>query len=197
VNDSSLEVALLEVVINPELQDEIVVTVIATGFDDKPTSHGRKSGSTGSLTLSVACAFDEFEVNDSSLEVALLEVFTLVPNPSHGRKSGSTGFGTSVNTSSNATSKDESFTSNSSNLSSLFLMKLGISSSLVVCVLSLTLSVACAFDEFVATGFDDKPTSHGRKSGSTGFGTSVNTSSNATSKDESFTSNFCHQNQLQ
>ena len=58
-------------VINPELQDEIVVTVIATGFDDKPTSHGRKSGSTG--------------------------------------------FGTSVNTSSNATSKDESFTSNSSN----------------------------------------------------------------------------------
>ncbi len=52
-------------VINPELQDEIVVTVIATGFDDKPTSHGRKSGSTG--------------------------------------------FGTSVNTSSNATSKDESF----------------------------------------------------------------------------------------
>ena len=33
-----------------------------------------------SLTLSVACAFDEFEVNDSSLEVALLEVFTLVPN---------------------------------------------------------------------------------------------------------------------
>ncbi len=34
-------------VINPELQDEIVVTVIATGFDDKPTSHGRKSGSTG------------------------------------------------------------------------------------------------------------------------------------------------------
>ncbi len=58
-------------VINPELQDEIVVTVIATGFDDKPTSHGRKSGSTG--------------------------------------------FETSVNTSSNATSKDESFTSNSSN----------------------------------------------------------------------------------
>ncbi len=33
----------------------------------------------------------------------------------NGRKSGSTGFGTSVNTSSNATSKDESFTSNSSN----------------------------------------------------------------------------------
>ncbi len=37
-------------VINPELQDEIVVTVIATGFDDKPTSHGRKSGSTESET---------------------------------------------------------------------------------------------------------------------------------------------------
>ncbi len=33
-------------VINPELR-WIVVTVIATGFDDKPTSHGRKSGSTG------------------------------------------------------------------------------------------------------------------------------------------------------
>lgn len=31
-------------VINPELQDEIVVTVIATGFDDKPASQGRKSG---------------------------------------------------------------------------------------------------------------------------------------------------------
>ena len=29
-------------VINPELQDEIVVTVIATGFEDKPTSQGRK-----------------------------------------------------------------------------------------------------------------------------------------------------------
>ena len=28
-------------VINPELQDEIVVTVIATGFEDKPTSQGR------------------------------------------------------------------------------------------------------------------------------------------------------------
>ncbi len=65
------DVNMILVVINPELQDEIVVTVIATGFDDKPTSHGRKSGSTG--------------------------------------------FGTSVNTSSNATSKDESFTSNSSN----------------------------------------------------------------------------------
>ena len=33
-------------VINPELQDEIVVTVIATGFEDKPSSQGRKS-STG------------------------------------------------------------------------------------------------------------------------------------------------------
>ena len=30
-------------VINPELQDEIVVTVIATGFEDKPTSQGRKA----------------------------------------------------------------------------------------------------------------------------------------------------------
>ena len=34
-------------VINPELQDEIVVTVIATGFLDKPTSQGRKASSTG------------------------------------------------------------------------------------------------------------------------------------------------------
>ena len=34
-------------VINPELQDEIVVTVIATGFEDKPSSQGRKSTSTG------------------------------------------------------------------------------------------------------------------------------------------------------
>ena len=33
-------------VINPELQDEIVVTVIATGFEDKP-SQGRKATSTG------------------------------------------------------------------------------------------------------------------------------------------------------
>ncbi len=30
-------------VINPELQDEIVVTVIATGFEDKPSSQGRAS----------------------------------------------------------------------------------------------------------------------------------------------------------
>lgn len=34
-------------VINPELQDEIVVTVIATGFEDKPSSQGRKVSSTG------------------------------------------------------------------------------------------------------------------------------------------------------
>lgn len=34
-------------VINPELQDEIVVTVIATGFEDKPTAQGRKASSTG------------------------------------------------------------------------------------------------------------------------------------------------------
>ena len=34
-------------VINPELQDEIVVTVIATGYEDKPTSQGRKASSTG------------------------------------------------------------------------------------------------------------------------------------------------------
>lgn len=34
-------------VINPELQDEIVVTVIATGFEDKPISQGRKASSTG------------------------------------------------------------------------------------------------------------------------------------------------------
>lgn len=34
-------------VINPELQDEIVVTVIATGFEDKPSSQDRKATSTG------------------------------------------------------------------------------------------------------------------------------------------------------
>ncbi|RIO55048.1 cell division protein FtsZ [Staphylococcus pasteuri] len=34
-------------VINPELQDEIVVTVIATGFEDKPSSQVRKASSTG------------------------------------------------------------------------------------------------------------------------------------------------------
>ena len=34
-------------VINPELQDEIVVTVIATGFEDKPASQGRKASNTG------------------------------------------------------------------------------------------------------------------------------------------------------
>ena len=34
-------------VINHELQDEIVVTVIATGFEDKPSSQGRKATSTG------------------------------------------------------------------------------------------------------------------------------------------------------
>ncbi|WP_114603582.1 cell division protein FtsZ [Staphylococcus sp. EZ-P03] len=34
-------------VINPELQDEIVVTVIATGFEDKPATHARKQSNTG------------------------------------------------------------------------------------------------------------------------------------------------------
>ncbi|EPQ9670426.1 cell division protein FtsZ [Staphylococcus pseudintermedius] len=34
-------------VINPELQDEIVVTVIATGFEDKPSSQARKQGHSG------------------------------------------------------------------------------------------------------------------------------------------------------
>ncbi|QLK85803.1 cell division protein FtsZ [Staphylococcus sp. 17KM0847] len=34
-------------VINPELQDEIVVTVIATGFEDKPASQARKQGHSG------------------------------------------------------------------------------------------------------------------------------------------------------
>ena len=34
-------------VINPVLQDEIVVTVIATGFEDKPSSQGRKASNTG------------------------------------------------------------------------------------------------------------------------------------------------------
>ncbi|MBI5974533.1 cell division protein FtsZ [Staphylococcus canis] len=34
-------------VINPELQDEIVVTVIATGFEDKPSPQARKQSSTG------------------------------------------------------------------------------------------------------------------------------------------------------
>ncbi|MBU0437343.1 cell division protein FtsZ [Staphylococcus succinus] len=33
-------------VINPELQDEIVVTVIATGFEDKPSAQGRKASNT-------------------------------------------------------------------------------------------------------------------------------------------------------
>ncbi|UEX89399.1 cell division protein FtsZ [Staphylococcus ratti] len=33
-------------VINPELQDEIVVTVIATGFEDKPSSQARKQPAT-------------------------------------------------------------------------------------------------------------------------------------------------------
>lgn len=41
-------------VINPELQDEIVVTVIATGFEDKPTSQGRKASSTGFGTSSTS-----------------------------------------------------------------------------------------------------------------------------------------------
>ena len=34
-------------VINPELQDEIVVTVIATGFEDKPSVQARKASNTG------------------------------------------------------------------------------------------------------------------------------------------------------
>ncbi|MBI5972257.1 cell division protein FtsZ [Staphylococcus devriesei] len=43
-------------VINPELQDEIVVTVIATGFEDKPTSQGRKASSTGFGTSATSSA---------------------------------------------------------------------------------------------------------------------------------------------
>lgn len=39
-------------VINPELQDEIVVTVIATGFEDKPSSQARKQQSTSSFGTS-------------------------------------------------------------------------------------------------------------------------------------------------
>ena len=36
-------------VINPELQDEIVVTVIATGFEDKPSAQARKQQNTSSF----------------------------------------------------------------------------------------------------------------------------------------------------
>ena len=48
-------------VINPELQDEIVVTVIATGFEDKPAAHARKQ-STGFGATSPSVSKDESAV---------------------------------------------------------------------------------------------------------------------------------------
>ncbi|KRG09920.1 cell division protein FtsZ [Staphylococcus sp. NAM3COL9] len=53
-------------VINPELQDEIVVTVIATGFEDKPSSQARKASNTGfgtSATSSNSTKEDSFASN--------------------------------------------------------------------------------------------------------------------------------------
>ncbi|MBO1198571.1 cell division protein FtsZ [Staphylococcus simiae] len=61
-------------VINPELQDEIVVTVIATGFDDKPAAHGRKSGSTGfgasAATPSNSSKEEPYTTNTSSIQAS-------------------------------------------------------------------------------------------------------------------------------
>ncbi|PTK21435.1 cell division protein FtsZ [Staphylococcus saprophyticus] len=56
-------------VINPELQDEIVVTVIATGFEDKPSSQGRKASNTGfgsSATSSNTTKEDTFASNTTN-----------------------------------------------------------------------------------------------------------------------------------
>ena len=61
-------------VINPELQDEIVVTVIATGFDDKPAAHGRKSSSTGfgtsAATPSNSSKEESFTTKTSSVQAS-------------------------------------------------------------------------------------------------------------------------------
>ena len=56
-------------VINPELQDEIVVTVIATGFEDKPSSQGRKASNTGfgSSATSGSVASNETSISSSLL----------------------------------------------------------------------------------------------------------------------------------
>lgn len=56
-------------VINPELQDEIVVTVIATGFEDKPSSQARKASNTGfgtSATSSNSSKEDSFASNTAN-----------------------------------------------------------------------------------------------------------------------------------
>ena len=56
-------------VINPELQDEIVVTVIATGFEDKPSSQARKASNTGfgtSATTSNSSKEDSFASNTAN-----------------------------------------------------------------------------------------------------------------------------------
>jgi len=56
-------------VINPELQDEIVVTVIATGFEDKPSSQARKASNTGfgtSATSSNISKEDSFASNTAN-----------------------------------------------------------------------------------------------------------------------------------
>ena len=68
-------------VINPELQDEIVVTVIATGFEDKPTSQGRKASGTGfgtsatSSTSTQTSTPREESFSQSSSSFVLLKVY--------------------------------------------------------------------------------------------------------------------------
>ncbi|KYH14742.1 cell division protein FtsZ [Staphylococcus kloosii] len=53
-------------VINPELQDEIVVTVIATGFEDKPSVQGRKSSNTGFGSSATSSAKDDSFASSNS-----------------------------------------------------------------------------------------------------------------------------------
>ena len=53
-------------VINPELQDEIVVTVIATGFEDKPSSQGRKASNTGFGSSATSGKEDTYASSSSS-----------------------------------------------------------------------------------------------------------------------------------
>ena len=53
-------------VINPELQDEIVVTVIATGFEDKPSVQARKASNTGFGSSATSSAKDDSFASNSA-----------------------------------------------------------------------------------------------------------------------------------
>ena len=65
-------------VINPELQDEIVVTVIATGFEDKPSTQGRKANTGfGSSAPSSSAPEQQIQLKKSLLSRRIILHVTL------------------------------------------------------------------------------------------------------------------------